>query len=53
MLSLKYLQENKEEAIKALSIKNFDASQIIDQVIELDEKKKTRLKPSWIILKLK
>lgn len=41
MLSLKYLQENKEEAIKALSIKNFDATQIIDQVIELDEKRKS------------
>ncbi|RXQ96506.1 serine--tRNA ligase [Ancylomarina salipaludis] len=41
MLSLKYLQENKEEAIKALSIKNFDAAQIIDQVIELDEKRKS------------
>ncbi|WP_372639898.1 serine--tRNA ligase [Ancylomarina sp.] len=41
MLSLKYLQENKEEAIKALSIKNFDATQIIDQVIELDDKRKT------------
>ena len=41
MLSLKYLQENKEEAIKALCIKNFDATQIIDQVIELDEKRKS------------
>ncbi len=41
MLSLKYLQENKEEAIKALSIKNFNATQIIDQVIELDEKRKS------------
>jgi len=41
MLSLKYLQENKEEAIKALSIKNFDATQIINQVIELDEKRKS------------
>lgn len=41
MLSLKYLQENKEEAIKALSIKNFDATLIIDQVIELDEKRKS------------
>jgi len=41
MLSLKYLQENKEEAIKALRIKNFDATQIIEQVIELDEKRKS------------
>ncbi len=41
MLSLKYLQENKEEAIKALRIKNFDATQIIDQVIELDETRKS------------
>ena len=41
MLSLKYLQENKEEAIKALSIKNFDATQIIEQVIALDETRKS------------
>jgi len=41
MLSLKYLQENKEAAIKALSIKNFDATQIIEQVIDLDEKRKS------------
>ena len=40
MLSLKYLQENKEEAIKALQIKNFDASEIIEKIIGLDEKRK-------------
>jgi seryl-tRNA synthetase len=40
MLSLKYIQENKEEAIKALKIKNFDATEIIDQIIALDEKRK-------------
>lgn len=41
MLSLKYLQENKEAAIKALRIKNFDATEIIEQVIELDETRKS------------
>ncbi len=46
MLSLKYLQENKEEAIKALSIKNFDATQIINQVIELDKK------DDWLLSKV-
>lgn len=40
MLGLKYLQENKEEAIKALQIKNFDASEIIEKIIGLDEKRK-------------
>ncbi|PKQ63718.1 serine--tRNA ligase [Labilibaculum manganireducens] len=40
MLSLKYLQENKEEAIKALKIKNFDATEIIGRIIILDEKRK-------------
>ncbi len=40
MLSLKYIQENKNEAIKALKIKNFDAIEIIDKIIVLDEKRK-------------
>lgn len=40
MLSLKYLQENKEEAIKALKIKNFDATEILQRIIDLDEKRK-------------
>lgn len=40
MLSLKYLQENKEEAIKALEIKNFDANEIVGKIIDLDEKRK-------------
>jgi seryl-tRNA synthetase len=40
MLSLKYIQENKNEAIKALKIKNFDATEIIDKIIVLDEKRK-------------
>ncbi|PXY00823.1 serine--tRNA ligase [Marinifilum breve] len=40
MLSLKYLQENQEEAIKALEIKNFDAREIIGKIIDLDENRK-------------
>ncbi|RUT79276.1 serine--tRNA ligase [Ancylomarina longa] len=40
MLSLKYIQENQEEAIKALKIKNFDAREIIGTIINLDEKRK-------------
>lgn len=40
MLALKFIQENKEEVIKALAIKNFDAKEIIEQVLSLDEKRK-------------
>lgn len=40
MLGLKYLQENQEEAIKALQIKNFDATEIIGKIVKLDEKRK-------------
>ncbi|MDE5418335.1 serine--tRNA ligase [Labilibaculum sp. DW002] len=40
MLSLKYIQENKEEAIEALKIKNFDAKEIFDKITILDEKRK-------------
>jgi seryl-tRNA synthetase len=40
MLSLKYIQEHKDEAIKALKIKNFDATEIIGKIIILDEERK-------------
>jgi len=40
MLALKFIQENKEEVIKALAIKNFDAKEIIEHVLSLDEKRK-------------
>jgi len=40
MLSLKYIQDNKDEAIKALKIKNFDATEIIGKIIILDGKRK-------------
>ena len=36
MLTLKYLSENKEEAIKKLAKKHFDAAELIDQILELD-----------------
>lgn len=40
MLTLKLIQEQKDLIIKRLAIKNFDASNIINQVISLDEKRK-------------
>lgn len=36
MLTLKYLSENKEEAIKRLAKKHFDATELIKQILELD-----------------
>ncbi len=36
MLQLNYIRDNKEEVIARLSIKNFDAKEIIEKVIELD-----------------
>jgi len=40
MLTLKLIQEQKDLIIKRLAIKNFEASNIINQVISLDEKRK-------------
>lgn len=40
MLSLKYIQENKEEVIERLAVKNFDAKEIIENIINLDEQRK-------------
>lgn len=40
MLTLKFIQENKERVIQALKIKNFEAQEIIDKVIDLDQQRK-------------
>ena len=40
MLQVSYIRENKEEVVKRLAIKNFDAANIIDRVLESDEKRK-------------
>lgn len=45
MLQLNYIRENKEEALKRLAIKNFkDAGSILDQVLELDNKRRSTQK---------
>jgi seryl-tRNA synthetase len=36
MLQVNYIRENKEEAIQRLAIKNFEAKEIIEKVLELD-----------------
>ncbi len=37
MLSINYIRENKEEAIERLAVKNFDARELIEQAISIDE----------------
>ncbi len=44
MLQLEYLRNNRELAIKRLAIKNFDASTLIDEVIDLDQSRKNAQK---------
>ncbi len=40
MLTLKFIQDNKDFIVSRLAIKNFDAKDIIEDVISLDEKRK-------------
>ncbi len=40
MLTIKLIREEKERVVKSLKIKNFDASEIVDQIIECDDKRK-------------
>ena len=43
MLQLNYIRENKANVVKLLAIKNFDATTIVDEIIELDDlRKKTQ-----------
>ena len=41
MLQINFLRDNKQEVIDRLKVKNFDASSIIDEVITLDDNRKS------------
>ncbi len=41
MLTIKFIRENPEEIISRLKIRNMDAKPIIDEIIGLDEKRRT------------
>ena len=41
MLQINFLRDNKQEVIERLKVKNFDASSIIDEVITLDDSRKS------------
>ena len=40
MLQIAYIRENREEVVQRLAKKNIDANAAIDEVINLDEKKR-------------
>jgi seryl-tRNA synthetase len=40
MLNLKFIQENKELVIERLAVKNFDAREMVEKIIELDNQRK-------------
>ncbi len=44
MLTLNYIRENKDLVIEKLNIKNFDASELINKLIELDNNRKNNIK---------
>jgi seryl-tRNA synthetase len=41
MLTLKFIQENKDLVIERLKIKNFQAEDIVSQILELDQKRRS------------
>ena len=41
MLQINFLRDNKQEVIERLKVKNFDSSSIIDEVITLDDNRKS------------
>ncbi|WP_430817805.1 serine--tRNA ligase [Carboxylicivirga sp. RSCT41] len=40
MLTLKFIQDNKDLVVERLKIKNFDATEVVNAIIELDNKRK-------------
>ncbi len=41
MLNLKFIQENKETVIERLAVKNFDAREAVEKIMELDNLRRT------------
>ncbi len=41
MLTLKFIQENKDEVVKRLKVKRFDATEVVENIIALDNKRKS------------
>jgi len=41
MLTLKFIQEHRDLVIERLKVKNFEAKEVIDQILELDQNRKT------------
>jgi len=41
MLTLKFIQDNKDEVIKRLKVKRFDASDIVEQIIKFDNDRRS------------
>lgn len=41
MLQINFIKENKEEVIRKLAVKNFDAKEIIENIIKLDDERKS------------
>ena len=46
MLNLKFIQENKETVIRKLAVKNFDAKELVEKIISLDNERKNLQKES-------
>jgi seryl-tRNA synthetase len=46
MLTLKFLQENKDLVIERLAIKNFNAQSIVEEIIQIDNYRKDTQKKS-------
>ena len=41
MLNLKFIRENKDTVIERLAVKNFDARELVEKIIELDNLRKS------------
>jgi len=41
MLEIAYIRQNTEEVVKRLAVKNFDAKPVVDEILALDEKRRS------------
>ena len=40
MLTLKFVRDNKDEVVKRLSVKHFDAKELVEKIVRLDDQRR-------------
>jgi seryl-tRNA synthetase len=47
MLQVNYIRENREKVLERLSIRNFKQPELVDEIIKIDEDRRSSCQTNW------